>query len=38
MEERFLAEKKLDIEKIRPFTLTMPDNNYWSVGSLVGKA
>jgi flavin reductase (DIM6/NTAB) family NADH-FMN oxidoreductase RutF len=37
-EERFLTEKMLDINKIRPFTLTMPDNNYWSVGAFVGKA
>jgi flavin reductase (DIM6/NTAB) family NADH-FMN oxidoreductase RutF len=37
-EENFLTENKLDIKKISPFTLTMPDNNYWSVGSLVGKA
>jgi flavin reductase (DIM6/NTAB) family NADH-FMN oxidoreductase RutF len=27
-----------DIEKIRPFTLTMPDNRYWNVGSKAGKA
>jgi flavin reductase (DIM6/NTAB) family NADH-FMN oxidoreductase RutF len=37
-EERFLTEKKLDIQKMRPFALTMPDNNYWSVGSTIGKA
>ena len=37
-EEKFLTEKKLDIKKMRPFTLTMPDNNYWSVGEFVGKA
>ena len=37
-EERFLTEKKLDIKKIRPFSLTMPDNNYWSVSSFAGKA
>jgi flavin reductase (DIM6/NTAB) family NADH-FMN oxidoreductase RutF len=27
-----------DIEKIRPFMLTMPDNRYWSVGPEAGKA
>lgn len=33
-----LADGKPDIEKIRPFTLTMPDNRYWAVGRQVGKA
>lgn len=37
-EERFLTENKPDIQKIHPFTLTMPDNNYWSVGENIGKA
>jgi len=37
-EEKFLSEDTLDINKMRPFTLTMPDNNYWSVGSVIGKA
>jgi hypothetical protein len=23
---------------MKPFTLTMPDNGYWSVGERVGKA
>jgi flavin reductase (DIM6/NTAB) family NADH-FMN oxidoreductase RutF len=27
-----------DVEKMRPFTLTMPDNRYWEVGRSVGKA
>jgi flavin reductase (DIM6/NTAB) family NADH-FMN oxidoreductase RutF len=27
-----------DIRKINPFTLTMPDNQYWSVGDNIGKA
>lgn len=27
-----------DIERIRPFTLTMPDNRYWSVGTQAGEA
>jgi flavin reductase (DIM6/NTAB) family NADH-FMN oxidoreductase RutF len=27
-----------DIRKIAPFTLTMPDNRYWSVGTCLGKA
>lgn len=38
-EERFLDEAgKPDITKLRPFTLTMPDNRYWAVGEQVGKA
>jgi flavin reductase (DIM6/NTAB) family NADH-FMN oxidoreductase RutF len=32
------SEGKPDIEKIRPFTLTMPDNRYWEVGPSAGKA
>lgn len=37
-EERFLSEGVPDIQKIRPFLLTMPDNRYWSVGDCVGRA
>jgi flavin reductase (DIM6/NTAB) family NADH-FMN oxidoreductase RutF len=37
-EERYLTDGKPDIKKINPFTLTMPDNNYWEVGNNVGKA
>ena len=37
-EERFLTDGKPDIKKINPFTLTMPDNNYWLVGDHAGKA
>jgi flavin reductase (DIM6/NTAB) family NADH-FMN oxidoreductase RutF len=37
-EERFLTDGKPDIKKINPFTLTMPDNNYWLVGDRAGKA
>jgi flavin reductase (DIM6/NTAB) family NADH-FMN oxidoreductase RutF len=29
---------KPDITKIKPFTLTMPDNHYWEVGANAGKA
>ena len=36
--ERFLTEGKLDSRKMIPFTLTMPDNNYWGMGNNVGKA
>ena len=27
-----LTEGKPDIEKMNPFVLTMPDNNYWAIG------
>lgn len=37
-EARFMTEDKPDIRKIRAFTLTMPDNNYWAVGENLGKA
>jgi flavin reductase (DIM6/NTAB) family NADH-FMN oxidoreductase RutF len=37
-EERFLENGKPDVQKINPFTLTMPDNRYWRVGEKVGKA
>ena len=37
-EERFLTDGKPDSCKMIPFTLTMPDNNYWEMGNNVGKA
>jgi hypothetical protein len=37
-EERYMTDGKPDIKKMHPFTLTMPDNNYWEVGKNVGKA
>jgi len=37
-EERFLTDGCVDIAKVRPFTLTMPDNRYWAVGEQVGRA
>ena len=37
-DERCLTEGKPDIGKIKPFMLSMPDNNYWAVGDRVGKA
>ncbi len=37
-EEKYMTDNKLDINKIKPFTLTMPDNHYWSVGKDLGKA
>lgn len=37
-EERFLTGGIPDVEKVRPFCLTMPDNRYWSIGTSVGRA
>ncbi len=37
-EEEFLSEGKIDVKKMKPFILTMPDNNYWAVGEHLGKA
>ena len=37
-EERYLTDGTPDVKKINPFTLTMPDNNFWSVGKNLGKA
>ena len=33
-----LADGKPDIARIKPFTLTMPDNRFWAVGVQIGKA
>lgn len=33
-----MTDDTLDIRKVNPFTLTMPDNNYWSLGENLGKA
>jgi flavin reductase (DIM6/NTAB) family NADH-FMN oxidoreductase RutF len=32
------SDGKPDIKKIRPITLTMPDNQYWETGNNVGNA
>jgi flavin reductase (DIM6/NTAB) family NADH-FMN oxidoreductase RutF len=37
-DEACMTDGKPDIKKINPFTLTMPDNHYWSVGDDIGKA
>ena len=37
-EEKYMTDNKLDIKKMNPFTLTMPDNHYWSIGKNLGKA
>lgn len=36
-EERFMTDGKPDIKKIDPFTLTMPNNQYWKCGEFAGK-
>ena len=37
-DEEFLTEGNPDVEKIRPFVLSMPDNRFWSLGDCVGQA
>ena len=37
-EEAYLTDGMVDVTKVRPFTLTMPDNRYWAVGEQVGRA
>jgi flavin reductase (DIM6/NTAB) family NADH-FMN oxidoreductase RutF len=37
-EEKYLTAGAPDIEKIKPFVLSMPDNRYWEIGKPVGKA
>jgi flavin reductase (DIM6/NTAB) family NADH-FMN oxidoreductase RutF len=37
-EERCLTDGKPDFEKIKPFLLTMPDNQYREVGKIIGSA
>ncbi len=37
-EEKYMTDGRLDVQKIKPFTLTMPDNGYWSVGERIGTA
>lgn len=37
-EDKYMTDGYVDIEKVRPFTLTMPDNRYWSVGEHIGNA
>jgi len=38
VEETCCSDGKPDIKKLRPFTLTMPDNRFWEVGDCAGKA
>lgn len=38
IENEAMPEGKPDMTKMRPFLLTMPDNNYWAIGENVGRA
>ena len=37
-EDRYLTDGSPDIEKVKPFLLTMPDKSYREVGEIIGKA
>jgi flavin reductase (DIM6/NTAB) family NADH-FMN oxidoreductase RutF len=37
-DEQSFTEGELDVHKINPLLLTMPDNRYWKVGDYVGDA
>jgi flavin reductase (DIM6/NTAB) family NADH-FMN oxidoreductase RutF len=37
-DEKILTDGKPDMAKLNPLLLTMPDNNYWTVGEKAGKA
>lgn len=37
-EDTYLTDGYVDIEKAKPFTLTMPDNRYWAIGRELGRA
>lgn len=37
-EPQYLTDGKPDVKKIKPLSLTMPDNNYWKVGEHAGNA
>jgi flavin reductase (DIM6/NTAB) family NADH-FMN oxidoreductase RutF len=37
-DEKYLSGGVPDIQKMKPFTLSMPDNKYWRVGDKVGEA
>jgi flavin reductase (DIM6/NTAB) family NADH-FMN oxidoreductase RutF len=37
-DEDCLTGGKPDVHRVNPFVLTMPDNNYWTVGQHAGKA
>ncbi len=38
IDKQYLSNDAPDFKKINPLLLTMPDNNYWTLGENVGKA
>ena len=38
IDKQYLKHNAPDIKKIHPLILSMPDNNYWTIGDNVGKA
>jgi flavin reductase (DIM6/NTAB) family NADH-FMN oxidoreductase RutF len=36
--EAVLTDGTVDVAKLRPFVLTMPDNGYWALGERIGDA
>ncbi len=36
--EEILTNGVVDVTKLRPFVLTMPDNGYWALGERIGDA
>jgi len=37
-EDKFLTNGAPDVQKIKPFLLTMPDNRFWALGKCIGRA
>ncbi|MFW9834798.1 MAG: flavin reductase family protein [Candidatus Thorarchaeota archaeon] len=37
-ENQYLTDGKIDVKKVNPAVLTMPDNRYWTVGDYLAKA
>ena len=37
-DDRYLTDGKVDVKKVNPVVLTMPDNRYWAVGDYLAQA
>ena len=37
-EDEYMTEGRLDLKKMDVFFLSMPDNQYWSLGDVIGRA
>lgn len=37
-DDEYTRDGSPDVEKIKPFVLTMPDNRFWALGECIGKA